>query len=572
MSLLTIRKRIALVAVTALTAGILTVATSPVANAAAGDLIAELTGQTGTCSTVQSSTFGATTGQIRSTLAAPVTVTVAVGGSVAVSKPTPGTDSWMTWSSNGVISSATAGTLHGNYGVYAFETTTSTSTWTFTAASVGTATIKTYNTAAPYSAVNTPASTSVQASQINVVVVATCAGTSYSSTYSAVQVEATYNATPSNTAGDVLTYGSGAKAYINIVGKNGYNVALPAGTTWAVQATNGAKVSIGTSTAIDDTTTANGLNSFASAAAAGTNISIRVAAPSAAALTTTVTVTADGAAVATKEISFVAEPAKLTIVKQLTGLIGGEGAFLYTLTDAAGKAVNGEVSGRSTSYTSRVTSVTSIKGATLVASDMSPLNNETINTVDSATVLGTSASSTSAYGVAKFACSSATTTGSSPITLRFTTPVGEVDVDTVVDLKCAKGLDTYTVSADKATYKVGEIATFTITAKDSSGAAVNDFTALADDKLAVGGGTPVVNTKATDYFSGGVKTYQAQMTTAGAFNVVVTLSGTVTKSATTPYTVTSGDVSNAQVLQSIVALIASINKQIQALQKLILKR
>jgi hypothetical protein len=571
MSNKTLLKRISLGAVTALGAGLLSVVSIAPAQAAAGDIIAELTDATGVCSVVQSSAFLSNVGQPRSTLAAPVTVTIAVGGTMGYSKPTV-TDQWTTWSSNGVMTHATAGTLHSNYGVYAFNSGGSTSTQTLTAVAAGTFTIKSYNTAAPFSAVNTPAASSVQASQLNITVVATCTGTAYSSTYSAIQVEGAYNATPSNTAGDVLTYGAGAKAYINIVGKNGYNVALPAGTTWAVQATNGAKVSIGTSTTIDDSTTANGLNSFASTTAAGTNISIRVAAPSAAALTTSVTVTADGAAVTTKEIRFVAEPAKLTIVKQLTGLIGGEGAFLYTLTDAAGNAVNGEISGISTTYTSRVTSVTNIKGATLVASDMSPNNNETINSVDSATVLGTSASSTSAFGVAKFACSSATTTGSSPITVRFTTPVGEVNVDTVVDLKCAKGLDTYTVSADKATYKVGEIATFTITAKDSSGAAVNDFTALEADKLAVGGGTVIVNTKTTDYYSGGVKTYQAQMTTAGAFNVVVTLSGTVTKSATAAYTVTSGDVSNAEVLKSIVALIASINKQIAALQKLILRR
>ena len=39
------------------------------------------------------------------------------------------------------------------------------------------------------------------------------------------------------------------------------------------------------------------------------------------------------------------------------------------------------------------------------------------------------------------------------------------------------------------------------------------------------------------------------------------------------YTIASdGSVTNAEVLKSIVALIASINKQIQALQKLILKR
>jgi hypothetical protein len=43
---------------------------------------------------------------------------------------------------------------------------------------------------------------------------------------------------------------------------------------------------------------------------------------------------------------------------------------------------------------------------------------------------------------------------------------------------------------------------------------------------------------------------------------------------TIPYSVkaSSSTVTNAEVLKSIVALIASINKQIQALQKLILKR
>jgi hypothetical protein len=62
------------------------------------------------------------------------------------------------------------------------------------------------------------------------------------------------------------------------------------------------------------------------------------------------------------------------------------------------------------------------------------------------------------------------------------------------------------------------------------------------------------------------------MTTAGTFNTVVSISGSVTKSATSSYKVTDGAVSNAEVLKSIVALIASINKQIAALQKLILRR
>jgi hypothetical protein len=50
------------------------------------------------------------------------------------------------------------------------------------------------------------------------------------------------------------------------------------------------------------------------------------------------------------------------------------------------------------------------------------------------------------------------------------------------------------------------------------------------------------------------------------------MSGATTKSATTAYTVTSGGTSLEDVLKAIVSLIASINKQIAALQKALLKK
>jgi hypothetical protein len=84
-----------------------------------------------------------------------------------------------------------------------------------------------------------------------------------------------------------------------------------------------------------------------------------------------------------------------------------------------------------------------------------------------------------------------------------------------------------------------------------------------------------------DVFTNGAKTYkfrvdqaegnfvaQAQVTVgadaAAAEKVVKTIQYSVKQSGTT--------VTNADVLKSIVSLIASINKQIQALQKLILRR
>ena len=95
---------------------------------------------------------------------------------------------------------------------------------------------------------------------------------------------------------------------------------------------------------------------------------------------------------------------------------------------------------------------------------------------------------------------------------------------------------------------------------------------MAADTVSVGGGTLTRAVAATDAFTGGVRTYKAQMTTAGTFNTVVSLTGTTTTSATTSYSVTGGDVAMSEVLKAIVSLIASINKQIAALQKALLKK
>ena len=93
-------------------------------------------------------------------------------------------------------------------------------------------------------------------------------------------------------------------------------------------------------------------------------------------------------------------------------------------------------------------------------------------------------------------------------------------------------------------------------------------------------GTATNNT-AVDVNGAVVYTYTVGTTgtfTDGSYNSIVdfpALSGTTGSVQTASYKVaTSGSptVTNADVLKSIVALIASINKQIQALQKLILKR
>ena len=603
MSLLTIRKRIALVAVTALTAGVLTVATSPVANAAAGiagdikitvdqDNTVSGAAGIGICAVQNSSgTYQPLDNASRdytSTLAAPLTVTMAVGGTLRF-QPFSGTDrtaqnNHFTYLANGTLSDdttvAASKILHSTYGMWSgFHSQTTTDTSSFTATLVGTNTVRVYATA-PFASSNT-ANASVLAApsgSMTVVVVATCAATSGSSTYSAARADAIPVAT-ANIAdvtlayGDTLTYGAGADAYVTLVGKDAYNQFLPATTTWIAQATNDAKLTISTASATS-ASVANGRGtlSVVSTNAAGNQIYVRVTPNSrSAGGSTLVTISAGGVTIFSKTITFLAEATKLVVVKNMSGTVGGQGAFSYQLQTAAGQAVPGSLEVRPLTLTQVVTSATEAKAATLFPAASAGSTNAALNT--------NFFSSTTANGIMTYTCG-VTASSSTNITFRHTNAVSETNIDTVVPLSCGSSMATYTISTDKAAYAIGEIATITINAKDSFGQAVSDFTTIggaSTTTISIGGGTI---TKAQvdgalgtgDLFTGGVKTYQAQMTTAGKFNIVVNLPGSTTKSQSASYTVSGGDSSNADVLKAIVSLIASINKQIQALQKLILAR
>ena len=92
--------------------------------------------------------------------------------------------------------------------------------------------------------------------------------------------------------------------------------------------------------------------------------------------------------------------------------------------------------------------------------------------------------------------------------------------------------------------------------------------------------TAVTAPTSTDMFSGGKKTYKFVVgSTEGSYQMSVDLpqwnSTTYSQTAVTvPYTIkaSSASVSNAEVLAAIVKLIASINKQIAALQKALTKK
>jgi hypothetical protein len=161
-------------------------------------------------------------------------------------------------------------------------------------------------------------------------------------------------------------------------------------------------------------------------------------------------------------------------------------------------------------------------------------------------------------------------------------------------VSCSTSTRTFTAALDKAVYVPGDIATLTLTAKDVNGNAAFDPTSTgADDtnetfnyvNAGVAGTaqafgysnlTPVVAPAIGDTYLGGVKTYQFVVgATEGDYGFTVGIAGLTNDTAkTVKYSIKSSStvVSNADVLKSIVALIASINKQIQALQKLILRR
>ena len=201
----------------------------------------------------------------------------------------------------------------------------------------------------------------------------------------------------------------------------------------------------------------------------------------------------------------------------------------------------------------------------------------------SVTAVTPAASSATDVSAQAFTCS--TTRGTSTITYTRTNARLQTITSNALPVVCAGDPYKYTASLDKASYTQGSIATLTISATDLDGKPVSDYSKLgtAGAALSITCGTnmsvvtaPVNN---SDTFTAGVKTYKyAVGTTAGSYNCVVDLpawnsTSTPQAAITVPYTIAGdGSVSNAEVLKSIVALIASINKQIAALQKLILAR
>ena len=551
MSIKTNFKRIALVAVSALGIGVLT-SIAPASAAYGGQVTAadvSITSTTGTATANIGICYVSASEKATITKAATLTFTNAVT-SYGTIKIVSGPASWTGATDFTVNAAAT----------------------TVTMGITGSATLKA-------SAVGTVLVTALDGSgnaieAYTITVVASCAGDAYSASKSylrAVNLSSitaglvTTNVDDSGTT-DVATKGY---SYIALALNDAYGSNLATQGALVATATNGALVNIGVDAA---GTTSTGVK-----ATVASDEYIRVDTPTAGTpVSTTVTVTFNGTVIGTKTIKLRGYGKSIVVTDVTVGLSGqaytatstaGAGSFLYQWKDAAGDVVPGGAVAATTS-TGLNTLVTAAYGG-----DTASVG----GTVARAAAVPTTTTGTTSYGDGKYTCTGSTKSGTASIVVAGYNTALDLVTSNAFTATCGGVLDTWTISTDKASYITGDIGTLTVTGKDANGAMVTDIATLAGISATIGGGAAFVTAPAvTDTLTKGVKTYKFLVgNTEGSYAASVTITGaTDTAAKTLQYKVASGTatVSNADVLKSIVALIASINKQIQALQKLILKR
>jgi hypothetical protein len=277
----------------------------------------------------------------------------------------------------------------------------------------------------------------------------------------------------------------------------------------------------------------------------------------------TVTFAFNGVVFATKSGVLTGEVAKVTVSSPKIGAVSGANgtAAVISYADSAGNAL----------YPSSGTSAVS----------------STLNAVVTGISVADYPSDATDAGDIAITC--ATSGAAKGLQVQHLNASGTVVKSNTWDAGCASAPYSVTASWDKATYAPGSIATLTLSFKDVYGNTANAFDAIGADSAAtlmtVTGGpsaaaiTPIA---ATDKPSGvtGAKTYQFVVgTTEGDYVAVIVPTEVKENNAlatniSLPYSVksTSTAVSNADVLKAIVSLIASINKQIAALQKALLRR
>ena len=593
MSTKTMKQRIALVAVSALTAGVLSVASTPVANAAPN--VAAGSAQTATATegvlniaTSASASGSAVTSTTNTTNTSVglVNVSSLLGDLVAGTTQTAvllNTGTLVVYSATNTNLSASAitvtgGTLSGGVTASATGSALNAGRTVFAAAGTGSAETMavavtpdagaTSMTVALYTKASTTAA-SMAASQSGAtlagLITVTITTSSVAGAMSTAKSGVYYSAAgAAETLTEDATSGtwkdkSPTSQFANVRIRDAFGTAL-ASTSGLLQATatNGALVALNAS----GTTTAGTATTAFRTGATPDAATLVVKAPSFAALTTTVTVTYNGVTVGTKSFTFTGPISNITI---------GSAARIGALSQAATSAVKGATISFADAAGNAIYPTSS--------SSFYPTSALLVSATSDRTPILSVTPTSSVTGYIDWNCSSSATKDNAIMT--YTNLNGSVATSNAASVSCADNPKTYEASFDKASYQPGDVATLTVTFKDAKGNLANDTYdwssgSWGSTSVSVGGGTLAVASATTDTSALGKATYRLLVgSNEGTFNAVVNVDVLTSQSAViAPLTVKAGTatVTNADVLKSIVALIASINKQIQALQKLILKR
>jgi len=619
MSKSTIRKRISLTVVTALVAGVISsVTSSTVANAHGGVVGTTVTNVAASTGTVNASLFVAeatsATGIAQAGLIAngPTKVHQAALSLGLLAKDTStginqtatvlagGALSLYAYVSTDVAFTVTGGTLRttATTGVSANATFSQSRTTSFhdvgsatavaqvwdAPSTAGTYTIAYYVSGSTEGTQLSLASSTVGtlAGRITVTVVAASAGGSYSAVYSVCNADS-LSAQPSrlgNNVDDSSAVDNGGYWYIGFAINDAYNANLDDGNI-VVTATNGALVNYGETT----TAAAGTASTDVTYANADTFGSVTVSQGTAnAPVTTTVTISYNGTTVCTKTVTIRGEAASIEISDIATQDLSGTAGIANAswINDTSGRAALFKATTKDSAGNIVKNSAAFGTWASVAAS----LAGQTVVTAISVDNPATSTSSTSPwrYATGIYSCGAAAGSLASAKVQFTNAGSGTVVTSGNIPLRCADDAASVTASWDKASYKQGELATMTLKFIDTKGNPANNvgstgtYTSLVPMMTAISatGAALTLTNQGTATLSWSVGTSTGL--TAGTYTSIVDFTsliaaGTGTRQTGTYTVSTGGDTTtNADVLKSIVALIASINKQIQALQKLILKR
>jgi hypothetical protein len=500
------------------------------------------------CATTDSAGAATTTGYAVSSAVVPLGSTMVVKSSKAADVLTVSPGLLITTATNTITSSGQSVPLTNENSSSATVTASAVGSYTMTLkASGGTSTTDT----------------------IYVTVVASCALNTFSLANSKVELQSPTYSAANSLVDEVPGTTNGVTLHLATILNNSYGSALSSGT-WVATVTGGAVIGINLGNAAATPTAAS------VAAATGTGAYVNVAVSQGANLENkpwagTITISYNGTTLVTKNAAITGDIATVKVSDPVIAKTGGSTYRTFTTNayDSAGNRV----------------AATLIPTATTMGSVVQNLifTNATSATADTVTGNGVTCGATA---------------GSAVVTAQTTNAAGATITSNTWTQTCAGSLYSYKASLDKATYNPGEVAVLTIEGLDSKGNLVfGPGAEAAADALVTTTGTGRINLlgattatlaslagtsltvvtapATTDAFVNGKAVYRFVVgSTAGSYTLAVNLPAVTTGTAqTVAYKINSdGSVSNADVLKSIVALIASINKQIQALQKLILKR